>query len=254
LTFEGRPIVCARQKFKFSKDFTMKTFGSFYRLAGLCASSALASAIALAAPQTGSAQVRQVHGTVMLDSSTAKAGDVARPGSTISTGTDSKAVLYLGVNGPDVSVMANSRLSIDELSFDDAGAETVISTKLGLSEGRVDGRVKATSSQSSYVVTTPHTTAAIRGTVYSVTADGKVYVWEGCVDVVYQDPATSRSSTFNVCAGQMFDPSIPGVVDIPPGVERPFPPSATPPTAPVGPYPILSPVKSSSTSAPISEG
>ena len=229
----------------------MKTFGSFSRLVGLCASSALASAIALAAPQTGSAQVREVRGSVMLDSAAAKVGDSAKPGSTIFTGTDSKAALFLGVNGPDVNVLENSRLSIDELSFDDAGVETVVSTRLGLKEGKIQGNVKKTSSQSSYLVTTPTTTAAIRGTVYSVTAKGEVYVWDGCVDVAYRDPATGRSSSFNVCQGQMFDPSIPGVVDIPPGTPKPPFVNVVPPTQlPVGPYPVISPIKTSSPPPP----
>ena len=155
----------------------MKTFGSFSRVVGLCASTALLSSVALGAPQTGSAQVRSVKNSVWIGSESAKVGDVAKPGSTVKTGAGSSASLYLGVNGPDVNVRENSTLAINELSFDDAGVETVISTKLGLSEGEIQGRVNKTSSQSSYLVTTPKTTAAIRGTVYTIRANGDVYVW-----------------------------------------------------------------------------
>ncbi len=222
----------------------MKMFSSFPQWVSLCAVASLSSVAAFAAPQTGSAKVTAVSGNVLLDAAAAKVGDVANPGSTISTGPESKASLFLGVNGPDVNVLDNSKLKIDELTFDTSGAETVINTALGLSEGTVEGFVKKTSSQSSYTVKTPTTTAAIRGTTYTIKATGAVLVWEGCVDVGFRDPGSARVSNFNVCANQMFDPGVPGVVDIPANTPRPsLNISGQNNQQPVGPKAFVSPVK-----------
>lgn len=222
----------------------MKMFGSFSRPAVLMAASTLVAGSLLAASQTGEAKVKKVVGSVTIDSAAAQVGDIAKPGQTVTTGADSKAFLFLGINGPDLNVLANSKLLIENLSFDDAGAEPVATTKLALKSGLIEGNVKKTSAQSSYVVTTPTTTAAIRGTQYTVTFDGLVVVWDGCVDVVY------RNANFNVCKGQVFDPSlggaVGGVTDFSPGSY----PSIKPPldltlpatvTIPSGPTVYVSP-------------
>jgi hypothetical protein len=222
----------------------MKMFGSFPQWVSLCAVAGVSSVVGLAAPQTGNAKVTAVTGNVLLDSAAAKVGDVAQPSSTIKTGPESKASLYLGVNGPDVNVLENSSLNLKELTFDSAGAETVINTKLDLKEGTIEGYVKKTSKDSSYLVTTPTATAAIRGTTYTIKAGGAVLVWEGCVDVGFRDPGSSRVSNFNVCANQMFDPGVPGVVDIPVNTPKPsLGQSGQNPQTPVGPKSFVSPVK-----------
>lgn len=244
LTFDSLCLGSPCLNSNFSKGFTMKMFSSFPQWVSLCAVASLSSVAAFAAPQTGSAKVTAVSGNVLLDAAAAKVGDVANPGSTISTGPESKASLFLGVNGPDVNVLDNSKLKIDELTFDTSGAETVINTALGLSEGTVEGYVKKTSSQSSYTVKTPTTTAAIRGTTYTIKATGAVLVWEGCVDVGFRDPGSARVSNFNVCANQMFDPGVPGVVDIPANTPHPsLNISGKNNQQPVGPKAFVSPVK-----------
>ena len=82
----------------------------------------------------------------------------------------------------------------------------MINTKINVKAGKVAGYVKKTSSQSKYVIQTPTTTAAIRGTKYQVTEDGTVAVWEGSVSVTY------RGNTYEVSAGQKFDPAVGAVV------------------------------------------
>lgn len=205
----------------------MNYFGRFSRLACVGAILTLASTLALAAPQNGSAKVAKVSGVVYLGSAPASVGDVVRPGTVVSTGPASEVLLNLGANGGYTRVLENSKLSIDELTLDAAGPETVVKTRLGLKEGKIDAQVNKLSSQSSYVVQTPTSTAAIRGTLFTTYANGAVLVWDGCVDVIVQDTVTRREARYNVCAGQMFDPNIPGVVSIPPGV--------TPPTFASGP-------------------
>jgi len=181
--------------------------------------------------------VTRVRGTASIGNNPAKVGDVAGPGSIIKTGANSQLDLNLGLNGPDITVSADTTVSVDELSFDDAGPETVVTTKLNLQAGKVAGYVKKTSAQSSYTVVTPTTTAAIRGTTYLVTAEGDVYVWDGCVDVQFQD------RRFAVCAGQHFDPRIGQVVPNP--LPPVIPPRVQPPVIPVGPVINLSPVQGS---------
>jgi hypothetical protein len=215
----------------------MKISGYLSRLAALGACIALTSALVTAAPQPGQAEVTRVRGTASIGNNPAKVGDFAGPGSVIKTGSNSQLDLNLGLNGPDITVSADTTISVDELSFDDAGPETVVTTKLNLQAGKVAGYVKKTSAQSSYTVVTPTTTAAIRGTTYLVTAEGDVYVWDGCVDVQFQD------RRFAVCAGQHFDPRIGRVVPNP--LPPVIPPRVQLPVIPVGPVINLSPVQGS---------
>lgn len=199
----------------------MNYFGRFNRLACVGAVFALATNLVLAAPQNGSAKVAKVSGVVYLGSAPASVGDVVGPGTVVSTGPASEVLLNLGANGGYTRVLENSKLSIDELTVDAAGPETVVKTKLGLKEGKIDSQVNKLSSRSSYVVQTPSSTAAIRGTIFTTYANGAVLVFDGCVDVVVRDSVTSREARYNVCSGQMFDPNIPGVVPIPSGVVAP---------------------------------
>lgn len=228
----------------------MKISGIISRLALLGSAFALSSTLAIAAPQPGKAEVTLARGTVTLNDKEAHVGDSAGPGSVITTGAKSAADLFLGINGPTVQIQENAKITFEELSFDDAGPETVVNTKVKLEKGKIAGYVKKTSSQSTYTISTPTTTAAIRGTTYLVDADGNVWVWDGCVDVVYHDPSTGGATHFNVCAGQAFNAKILSVVvnDLP----SPVPPLVRPPVTPVGPVINLSPSKpgSSTTTTP----
>lgn len=185
----------------------------------------------------GKAEVTAVKGTASIGGVAAKKGDTATTGSQLVTGVSSELTLYLDVNGPTLVLGADTKASFEELTADTAGPEAVIHTKVKLTEGRVTGFVKKTSDQSVYSISTPTVTAAIRGTKYMITAEGFVYVWEGCVEVTYKD-----SNRYEVCAGQAFDPNIPGIIPNP----LPEPPAGTPGKVivpPVGPERPLSPVQ-----------
>jgi hypothetical protein len=162
--------------------------------------------LSLAAAETGKAEITGIKGSVTVDGQAVKVGDSISPGQQISTGAASQLNLFLGENGPTLLVDANASVSFEELSYDKTGAEPVINTKINVKAGKVAGYVKKTSSQSKYVVQTPTTTAAIRGTKYQVSDDGVVAVWEGSVSVTY------RGNTYEVSAGQKFDPSVGAVV------------------------------------------
>lgn len=211
----------------------MKISGYLSRFAAVGAFLALSSALVNAAPQAGQAEVTRVRGTVTIGGNAAKVGDTAGPGSIIKTGPNSQADFNLGVNGPDITVSPDTTIKVEELSFDDAGPSPVVTTKLNLQAGKVAGYVKKSSSQSTYTVVTPTTSAAIRGTTYLVTAEGDVYVWDGCVNVTFE------GKNFSVCAGQHFDPRIGKVVPntLPPVI----PPRVQAPVSPIGPVINLSP-------------
>ncbi len=226
----------------------MNKFGRFQHLVGLCAAAAAAASLATAAPQTGSAKVISVKGNVTLGGQPAKVGSVGGPGSVIVTGAAAEAVLDLGVNGPAAKVLELSSVSIDDLTFDNAGSEPVISTKFTVNKGKLEGNVKKTSAQSSYIVKTPTATAAIRGTTFTVWEDGTVYVWEGVVDVTYRDPRTGREVKYTVSACQFFEPALVEIRDIPAGATPPVVGTFTAPVQPAaGPVIFVSPTGSAST-------
>lgn len=213
----------------------MKIFGCFYRPVVILSATTLVSGSLLAAAMPGTAVVRKITdskgagiGSAMIDAAVAKVGDVARAGSVVSAGPNSKVYLFLGVNGPGVNILANSRLVISELTYED-GPETVAHTTLLLQSGHVEGNVKKTSSKSTFLVTTPTTTAAIRGTKFSITTSGAIFVWEGVVEIKV------NGQTIAVSAGQVYVPAgvtisptmspaaAAGVMDIPSNTSVPEP-------------------------------
>lgn len=221
----------------------MKKTGTLNRLALAGVLLAMSGSLAVAAPQSGKAEVTALRGTAQIGNVAAKVGDVATQGSVITTGSRSLLDLYLGANGPTLQVQENTSLTLSELTADEAGPEPVANTKISLTQGRVSGYVKKSSAASTYVVETPTTTAAIRGTTYLVSAEGFVWVWDGCVEITFRNPSSRALQNFTVCAGQMFDPNIPGIVKN----ELPFPPVLVPSSrqavGPQGPIVNLSPVK-----------
>lgn len=227
----------------------MNYFGRFSRMLCVGAILALAVNLAVAAPQAGRAKVVQVSGNAYLGSAPASVGDEVGPGTIIKTGPASEILLNLGANGGLTRVLEDSTLTIDELTVDTAGPETVVNTHLGLKTGKIQSQVNRLSSKSKYIVQTPTSTAAIRGTVFTTYANGAVLVWDGCVDVIVKDSQTGREARYNVCAGQMFDPSIPGVVPIPGNVTAPsfVMGVGTAPPIPVGPQVFVSPTDGTGT-------
>lgn len=215
----------------------MKTFGILSKLGAVSALLGLTLSSTVAAPEAGKAEVLSVSGTAMVGNDAAKVGAAIPQGVVLSTGVDSRLDVYAGDNGPYIYLLADSRLTVDELTVDRSGAETVINTKLGLKQGRVAGEVKKTSDRSSYKVETPTSTASIRSSRYLVSVDGAVHVYDGCINVAF------RGVNYNVCKGQMFDPTIPGVTDS--VIQWPVPSTGVDlgrQLQPVGPATPLSPI------------
>lgn len=104
----------------------------------------------------------------------------------------------------------NALLSIDKLTVNDTGADTVSDTELNLQKGRMFGTVKKLSAASQYIVKIPNGIAGIRGTEYTVDADDDTaacYTSEsgGLTLVLYEN---GQTVTFNIAPGQMVGPGV----------------------------------------------
>jgi hypothetical protein len=174
------------------------------------------------AAQSGKAVVRSLSGEAQYSDGGAwlplTVGKELMPGSAVRTANDSRMVLFLDQNGPLVMLTENTTLGIDKLSFEPTGVETIIETQLDLKSGRIVGIAKKLSATSKYEVKTPSGVAGIRGTEYSISATGEVYVLDGSVVVVSVRPDGSVVTQV-VSAGEMFNPASGRVQPIPPATQ-----------------------------------
>jgi FecR protein len=159
----------------------------------------------------GKAVVRAVRGTASYseqagDWKPLKAGLTLQPGSSLRTGVASQVDLFLGDNGPDVTLFEQTTLGLDKLSIEQAGPEKVIETMLDLRQGTIRGVVNRLTSPSRYEVKTPNSVAAIKGTEYQISADSVVHVIHGSVLIAYTNPSTKVVSTSTVNEGMTFMP------------------------------------------------
>jgi len=92
---------------------------------------------------------------------TAAVGDVIPIGATVSTGFKSSAVLMVG--GSEISVLALTRMSVEELTE----TSESVTTSLNLRTGAVRASVRSTSGKSTdFTLRSPVSTAAVRGTEF----------------------------------------------------------------------------------------
>jgi hypothetical protein len=150
------------------------------------------------AVRDGVAQVSTDDGKSWND---AKVGLVMLEGTTIRTDGKATCDLFLGDNGPVVRVTPDTELRIVHLSVQSVGTEKVIDTMLELPRGRILGNVKKLAAASSYLVRTQGGVIQIRGTEFSVTADGTLSIEYGA-GVVY-----ARGRVFEVKPGEKFSPA-----------------------------------------------
>jgi hypothetical protein len=168
------------------------------------------------------------------------AGKYLRPGSLIRTGDNGVADVVLGKAvelpqavtpehislAPDAPVRGmvtykpaaeqnvvrltpNTTLGIDQLTVTDTGADTVSDTELDLKAGKIYASVKKLSVMSKYTVKIPNGIAGVRGTLFSISADGVVAVYEstGGGLVLSLTTASGSTETFLVRPGQLLDPA-----------------------------------------------
>jgi len=107
-----------------------------------------------------------------------------------------------------IRIAADSVLAIDRLSSLNTGADKVTETQLDLRSGKIMGNVAKQSAASRFEVKIPTGVAGIRGTTFSLSADGAVSVLYGTVIVAWTPPghpADQPPPTKTVPEGYRFD-------------------------------------------------
>ena len=111
-------------------------------------------------------------------------------------------------------------LTIDKLTTVDTGADTVSDTELNLQQGKIFASVKKLNATSQYLVKIPNGIAGVRGTEFSVSADGATAVFESANGgLVLSLTINGVTTTYVVQAGQMLEPASGGTAPISSGLE-----------------------------------
>jgi len=121
-----------------------------------------------------------------------------------------------------VRLTPNTTMGFDKLNLTDTGTDTVSDTELNLTAGKIYASVKKLSATSQYTVKLTNGIAGVRGTLFSITSDGEVAVFEshggGLVLSLTLPDGTTK--TYLVAPGQLFDPVTGQPSAIPPGLDR----------------------------------
>lgn len=131
-----------------------------------------------AAPSQGKATVVAVKGEAQYSTGGAwqplKAGMTLMSGSVIQTADGAEVDLDMGPSGV-LKVESGSTVSIDKLTVEKTSADTITETQIDARKGKIAGKTKGSlSSASRYEIKTATGVAGIRGTTFSVGADGTV--------------------------------------------------------------------------------
>jgi hypothetical protein len=103
-----------------------------------------------------------------------------------------------------VRLSGGTTLKIDTLTISDTGVDTVSDTELDLQAGRIFASVKKLSESSKYLVKFPNGIAGVRGTKFTLAADGSCGCIEHSVWVSYVG-SDGKPNTFEVGEGTQFD-------------------------------------------------
>jgi hypothetical protein len=164
----------------------------------------LASAV-LASAVPGRAEVKKIVGNAKVTNSSGATSALAvgmalGSGDTVITGPGSMVHLWLGVNGDDLTVDADTTLKLDQLDIANVN-ERQVTTSLTLAKGSVLGDVKTKlTAASKYEIKTASGVAGIRGTIYTVAVDGagritKIIVLTGTVSFIDRGVVVTITST-----------------------------------------------------------
>jgi FecR protein len=112
-------------------------------------------------------------------------------------------------------------IAIDKLTTTDTDADTVSDTELDLKQGKIFASVKKLSATSQYLVKIPNGIAGVRGTLFSIGADGSTAVFESASGgLVVSLSIGGITKTVLVPVGQILNPSNGDLTPVSPGVER----------------------------------
>lgn len=123
-----------------------------------------------------------------------------------------------------VRLTPNTTLGIDKLTVTDTGADTVSDTELNLKSGKIYASVKKLTGASQYLIKLPNGIAGVRGTMFSITAQGTVEVYESAGEGVVLSLATPGGTTvtYLIAPGQYFDSANGKPIELPPGASGPL--------------------------------
>ena len=189
---------------------------SFRTMGGLVARLTVGAALlafasaAQAAVEKGTAKVVAVQGAAEYSTdgttwTSLTRGESLGEGVVVRTATSAAADLDLGRNGAQLRVMPGSTVALSALSFEQTGIETIINTQIEVRSGKVVGNVQKLSAASKYELKAAKVVATVRGTRYSMGADGKLVVGEGSV-VVVAVKEDGSTVTRVVNGGEAFSP------------------------------------------------
>lgn len=125
-----------------------------------------------------------------------------------------------GFDQNTIRITPNSALAIDKLRVADTGADTVSDTELNLKQGKIFASVRKLSGASQYIVKLPNGVAGVRGTLFSIGADGDVACFEstGGGVILALTLSGGGTKTFVVEPGQFFNPNGNGPTGLSPQV------------------------------------
>ena len=103
-----------------------------------------------------------------------------------------------------IRVFEDTVLALDKLTVMNTGADQVTDTQLDLRSGKIFGSVKKLSPTSHYEIKLPNGVAGIRGTTYTISADGVIQVLSGSVVISWVAP-DGTPMTQAVSGGNQFD-------------------------------------------------
>ena len=103
-----------------------------------------------------------------------------------------------------VRIYEDTVLAFEKLATTDTGNDEISETQLDLRSGKIFGTVKKLTPTSRYEIKLPNGVAGVRGTIYTISADGVVQVLVGSVVISWVAPdGTAMTQTVN--GGFQFD-------------------------------------------------
>lgn len=159
--------------------------------------------------QSGEFQIESVQGRVMY-STDHSSWTEARPGMTLGEGVELKtgpaSTTDLGFNysGTALRLRPNSLLQVARLNEMVIEENTIVDTRLNLKAGSLVGSQRKLAKPSTFTITTPEGSVAIKGTEYLVASDGAVACFRGEVNVNSSHQGNLISA--QVPAGFSFNP------------------------------------------------
>ena len=105
-----------------------------------------------------------------------------------------------------IRMEGNTILAIDKLQIGNTGVDAVSDTELDLRQGTIFGSVKKLSAESKYLIKTPNSIAGVRGTTFTMSANGDLTVISGSMVVSHTGP-NGQVTTVVLGPGEQYDPN-----------------------------------------------